>query len=352
MGAGRGTVLVPDHGPVPSAGGGGHIGPVLVPVFHFQSLRIIGLAQNPDPALFTLDDGLAGAVRILGPGQNGLEAGIGQNGRARGVHSVKAQIGEVAGLFRFPVEGRRHINVIEIDIIKGSARKSRVEGRGRISLQIVPVAAGILGKVALVDLQGPDPGQHLLKLFENRSVDGGNGFQDKKVFFPGQTDQIPGLSGRGSEGLFQDDVLSGFQSLSGIAVVDAVDKTDIDRVDIRFRKELTVIRIDGSDPVPGRHVHSLLPAVGTAEDGRHLDLLHVTCREQCLRNDLSGSYNCKLHCFPPSCRSPASGSRHAAAAAPVFEYNIGRKGIQLPDPSVFSPPSGPRPPLEHIIKSL
>ena len=278
-----------DHSPVHTAGRTGNIGLALIPVFQIDPLGHIGLAQHLDPALLTLQDGMAGAVRVLGAGQSRRKSIILQDLHTGSIHAVKAQVGIINCLDGSAVQGDCRINIIKIDVIQGAAGQLRIKGRRHLSLQIIGIAAGILGIIALMDFHRSDFGQPFLNFLMDGAVNGGDRLQYEKVPLLRGLNQFLRFRQRGSKGLFQDDILTGQQGFFGIAEVGAVDKSDIDRVHIRLCQQLRVVGIDLFDTVFLCQGFSLVRAVGTGKDRFELDRLHMAQGKQRFMYNFTGS---------------------------------------------------------------
>ena len=114
---------------------------------HFKGTKLIGRISHLDITLFPLNGDIAGTFRILGPNGQSKEVRILHLDHATGINAVKTKVSRIVNGFRFPEQANDEIQVVDIDIVKGTTTTLGVKSRQHFTFKIFVIAAGVLGVI-------------------------------------------------------------------------------------------------------------------------------------------------------------------------------------------------------------
>ena len=212
-----------------------------------------------------------------------------QQGGPGGIDAVEADVGNVGNGFRGTEQPDDQVQVVDVDIVEGTAGEVNVKGRQYLPLQVFVIAAGILGVVGLHHGNPAQLWQQLPELGVVWHVQQGDRLKEKELFALCQLCQQLYFPQIGSKWLFHDDVFASQQRLPGIGEMGAVDEPDIDEIYVRVLEKFVVVGIDGGDMVLFCQGFPLFQAVGTDEDSRYLYFLYLLQGKKNFLDDAAGA---------------------------------------------------------------
>ena len=212
-----------------------------------------------------------------------------QQGSPGGVDAVEAYVGSVGNGLGGTQQPDDQVQVVDVDVVEGTPGQLRIKGRQYLFLQVLVIAAGILGVICLHHGNPAQLWQQLPELGVVWHVQQGDRLKEKELFALCQLCQQLNFPQIGSKWLFHNDVFVCQQGFPGIGEMGAVDKSDIDEIYVRVLEKFVVVGIDGRYMVLFCQGFSLFPAVGTDEDSCYLYFLYLLQGQENLLDDAAGA---------------------------------------------------------------